>query len=130
MPGTDPYAWIVGRHVTVNQPGLYCLGFRLMDTSTNGPGGGAIHAASERYFVHLQAGLTVSSLVREGPSVTAVFGGEPGRTFFLERTTALGPSAQWETVAGPLAGGNRLQSLTDDAAISPEGFFRVRSTVP
>ena len=126
-PGTDPYGCIQGRHFTVNRPGLYCLGFRVVDTSTNGPAGAPIHSASPLYHVYLQAGLTVASLTREGPSATASYGSEPGRTFYLERSLALGASASWQTVAGPLAGTNRLQTLTDPAATDTRSFFRLRA---
>ena len=39
-PGSDPYGHIHGRIYSVDQPGLYRLGFHFVDTSTNGPGGG------------------------------------------------------------------------------------------
>jgi len=127
IPGTDPYGCIQGRHLTVNHPGLYCLGFRAVDTSTNGPAGAPIHAVSPLYHVYLQAGLTIASLTRGGASATASYGGEPGRTFYLERSLALGASASWQTVAGPLAGTNRLQTLTDPAAPDSRSFFRLRT---
>jgi hypothetical protein len=128
--GADPYGRIQGRRFSLNQPGLYCLGFRLVDDSTNGPGGGPIHAPSELYHVYLQAGLTMASLTPQGPSVTASFGGELGRSFYLERAPALGPTPPWHTVAGPLTGASRLQTLTDSAAASAQSFYRLRVTVP
>ncbi len=129
-PGADPYGCIQGRRFAVSQPGLYCLGFRVADSSTNGPGGGPIHTPSPLYQVHFQAGLTLTSLSRQGASATALFGGEATRTFYLERSLELGPSALWQTVAGPLAGASRLQTLTDPAAPGGKGFFRVRATTP
>jgi len=77
--------------------------------------------------VYLQAGLTVAPLARQGITATAVFGGEMGRTFYLEPSPALGPSALWRTVAGPLTGTNRLQTLTDPAATGTRSFFRLRA---
>ena len=126
-PDTDPYGCIQGRHLAVNQPGLYCLGFRAVDTSTNGPAGSPIHAASPLYRLYLQAGLTIASLTRQGPAVTASYGGEPNRTFYLERSLALGASGAWQTVAGPLAGTNRVQTLTDPTATNSRSFFRLRA---
>ncbi|MCX6921611.1 MAG: hypothetical protein NT154_00090 [Verrucomicrobia bacterium] len=129
-PGADPYGFIQGRRFAVSQPGLYSLGFRVVDTSTNGPGGGPIHAPSPVYQVYLQAGLTIASLARQGASTTALFGGEAARTFYLERSPMLGPSASWQTVAGPLTGTSRLQTLTAPADANPLGFFRLRTTLP
>lgn len=130
MPGADPFGCIQGRHFTVNQPGLYCLSFRIVDTSTNGPGGGPIHAPSDIYRVLLQASQTVNSLVRQGHSMTVGFGGEPGRTYFLERSQLLGISNTWQVVAGPLAGTNRLLTLTDTTATNLQGFYRLRAEHP
>jgi len=126
-PTADPYGCVAGRRLAVSRPGLYCLGFRVVDSSTNGPGGGPIHTPSPLYRVYFQAGLTIASLSRQGAAAAALFGGEPARTFCLERSSALGPSASWQTVAGPLAGTNRLQTLTDPAATGPRNFFRLRA---
>ena len=129
-PDSDPYGRIPGRHFAASHPGLYCLGFRLVDSSTNGPGGGPIHAPSETYAVYLQAGLTVAWLTREGPSTTVGFGGDPGQSYYLDRASALDPSSTWETVAGPLVGTNRLQTLTDPRAAIPQAFYRLRTEPP
>ncbi|MBI5388437.1 MAG: hypothetical protein HZA90_27545 [Verrucomicrobia bacterium] len=130
VAGTDPYAWLLGRHFTANKPGLYCLGFRVKDISTNGPDGGALHPTSELCRVYLQAGLTINAVVPQTSSFTTVFGGEPGRTIYLERSASLGAGASWETVAGPLCGDGCLQSLTDPSINDPRSFYRLRTTVP
>jgi hypothetical protein len=80
--------------------------------------------------VFLQAGLTLHALELQSSTLTARFGGEPGRTFYLERSTALGAAAGWETVAGPLRGDQRMQSLTDAAPADTHLFYRLRTTVP
>jgi len=129
-PGADPYGCIQGRRFAVSQPGLYCLGFRAVDCSANGPGGGPIHIPSPLYRVYLQAGLTTASLSRQGASASVLFGGEATRTFYLERSLELGPSALWQTVAGPLTGTSRLQTITDPTAPAGRGFFRLRATKP
>ena len=77
--------------------------------------------------MYLQAGLTITSLLRQTSSATALFGGEPARTFYLERSQTLGPAASWHTVAGPLPGTNRLQTLTDPTATGTRNFFRLRA---
>ncbi len=128
--GADPYGCVQGRRFSLTQPGLYCLGLRVVDRSTNGPGGGPVHSPSGLYEVYLQAGLTLDSLMPGELSVTATFGGEPGRSFYLERTAALGQAAPWETVAGPLAGASCLQVLSDPAAPTGRSYYRLRATVP
>lgn len=125
-PGADPYGFIPGRQFALSRPGLYSLGFRVVDTSTNGLAGQPIHSASERYDVYLQAGFAIACLSRDLTSTAAFFGGESGRSFYLESASALDPPVSWSTVAGPLRGTNCLQSLTDPA---PGGtrFYRIRS---
>jgi hypothetical protein len=126
----DPYGAIQGRHLAVTQPGLYCLAFRVLDTSTNGPGGGPVHPPSPSYQVFLEAGLTIHTLSRQGATTTVLFGGEPVRSYYLERSPALGAAALWQTVAGPLTGTSRLQTLSDAAGSAQQGFFRLRVTTP
>jgi hypothetical protein len=122
----DPYGCIRGRPFAVNKPGLFCLGFRVVDASTNGPAGGPVHAPSPVYHTYLQGGLTIASLTTDGMSASVVFGGEPGRMFYLERSPVVSPSANWQTVAGPLVGTNTLQKVK---CPSPEAasFFRLRT---
>jgi hypothetical protein len=126
MPGSDPYGLIPGRVWSVTQPGLYCLGFRLVDTSTNGPAGGPIHAVSPTYYIYLQAGLTVNSVTRDSAGAKVSFVGEPGKTVFLQRRDSLGSGLSWQTVAGPLAGTNRVQVLSDPSPASGSGFYRLK----
>jgi hypothetical protein len=129
-PGADPYGCIQGRLFTANQPGLYRLGFRLVDSSAHGVAGGPVHPPSELYHVYLQAGLTLHSLERHGAAVTATFGGQPGTNFHLERAATLDAAAPWTAVAGPLRGMSRLQTLTDPAATAEHHFYRLRTSVP
>jgi hypothetical protein len=126
-PDADPYGFVPGRLFAVNQPGLYGLGFRVVDTSANGPAGGPLHAPSPLYYLYLQAGLTIRSLTQQGTSAIIEFGGDPGKSFCLERSAALGAAASWQTVAGPLPGTNCLQRLTDPAATGNQSFFRLRA---
>lgn len=129
-PNADPYGNIPGRRLTVDQPGLYCLAFQVVDTSTNGPSGSPIHAASELYRAYLQAGLTINSLAKQGTTIKASFGGEPGASYYLERATFLEHQTPWQTIAGPLEGTSRIQELTDSAATGTQTFYRLRSQRP
>ncbi|HEY8901692.1 MAG TPA: PEP-CTERM sorting domain-containing protein [Chthoniobacterales bacterium] len=49
LPGDDPFGHVHGRQFSVDQAGTYTATFQLFDTSTNGPGGGPLHAASDTF---------------------------------------------------------------------------------
>lgn len=54
-PGEDPYGHIHNRAWSVDIPGTYTIGFTLVDTSHQGPGGGPVHTASQTYYYTFQA---------------------------------------------------------------------------
>lgn len=119
-PGSDPYGHIHGREFTTTRPGLYTVGFRLIDLSTNGPGGGPLHSPSPMLSMYFQAGPTLESVeaVPEGARVR--FRSAPGVTNVLEAASS--PNAgDWVRVSGPLRGNSTLQSLTDT-----NGSFGIR----
>jgi hypothetical protein len=51
----DPYGHIHGRRFSATVPGLYTVGFQLVDTSTAGTGGGPIHTPSRIYLIDFNA---------------------------------------------------------------------------
>src|SRR6185295_7256922 len=55
-PGADPYGHIHGREFTSSAQGIYTVGFRVIDASTNGLGSGPIQAPSDVLPVKFQAG--------------------------------------------------------------------------
>ncbi len=126
----DPYGSLQGRRVVVNKAGLFCLGVKVVDTSTNGPAGGPIHSCSPLYQLYLQAGLVVNSVNLAGSAASVGFGGAAGKTFYLERAVSVQPGATWQKVGGPLTGSAHLQSLTDSSAVADRNFYRLRSTTP
>jgi hypothetical protein len=67
-PGADPYGHIHGRRFAVDLPGSYLVGFRLVDTSVNGIGGGPIQSDSQLYL------LTYNTVVPE-PTVASLVAG-------------------------------------------------------
>ncbi len=123
-PGADPYGHIHGRTFTASQPGLYKLGCRLLDTSSNGAGGGPIHTPSELYYFYFQAGLTISSWAKEPGAFAVTFGTAVGKTYSVESTSNL-QSGNWTTFAGPFTGNNYLQSAATNSAAA-KLFFRIR----
>lgn len=132
LPGQDPFGHIHGRAFTVDKPGLYSVWVQLVDTSHNGPGGGPFHTPSPLYRFYFQAGTTIARLDRTNHSVVATFGTQPSNAarqyaYYLEATPTLDVPIAWTTVAGPLAGNNRLRTLTDTPPMdAPHRFYRLR----
>lgn len=126
-PAADPGGCFEPGRLTLSQAGLYTLGFRVVDTSTNGPAAGPIHASSDLYRMYLQAGHSIASLAVAEGVARVTFGGISGRTFYLERSTHLEPNPDWELVAGPLTGEDRLQSLSNTPLGGASVFYRLLS---
>jgi hypothetical protein len=51
----DPYGHNHGQRYTVSSPGDYLVGFRLIDTSTNGPAGGPVMESSDLFVMRFRA---------------------------------------------------------------------------
>jgi hypothetical protein len=124
-PGSDPYGHIHGRTFTATKPGLYMLGCRILDTSSNGAGGGPIHTPSTLYYFYFQAGLTISSWATNSNSFSFTFGTALGQTYYVESTPDL-TAPNWTTFAGPFTGDNHLRTVSADSA-GAHLFFRLRS---
>jgi len=124
-PGADPYGHIHGRTFTATLPGLYTLGCRILDTSNNGSGGGAIHTPSAVHYFYFQAGLTISSWAKDSDSFGLTFGTTAGRTYHVESTPDLA-APNWAAFAGPFTGDNHLLTAATNSA-ARQLFFRLRS---
>jgi len=124
--GADPYGHIHGRRFTATLPGLYQVGFRLIDTGGNGPGGGSLHPPSDLFRVWMQAGVTLAGIRTEGSGWAIGFAAEQGFNHWVERSGSIGPDAQWTVVAGPVTGLGKIHwEPVPDSAIDA-GFFRLR----
>jgi hypothetical protein len=128
--GSDPYGHIHGRRFSVDLPGLYTVGFQIVDVSTNGPVGGPLHAPSDVFHMFFQAGTSVVDLDVASEGNTLKFGTESGRTYHVESTGELGPSAQWAAVGDPIVGNGRLQTLEGLPPSNGPRFYRLRVTIP
>jgi hypothetical protein len=51
----DPYGHLHGRRFSATEPGMYTVGFRAIDVSTHGIGGGSIHNPSDVIFINFMA---------------------------------------------------------------------------
>jgi hypothetical protein len=125
-PGSDPYGHIHGRRFTATKPGLYTVGFRATDRSTNGANGGPIHGPSDILEFYFQAGINIASLSRTGSVASVTFGAAGNQTSSLEYSTNLAASA-W-TPIGSASGNDSLQTLRDANATDPPRFYRIRVT--
>ncbi|MBX3734800.1 MAG: hypothetical protein KF791_19660 [Verrucomicrobiae bacterium] len=124
-PGADPYGHIHGRVFSGSLPGLYRIGFRFVDTSANGPGGGPLHPPSPRYALFFQAGITIASVadLPSGPEVT--FAAVNDHQYVLEASPELGAGALWTPVGEPVTGDNRLHRL-QASPVTDLRFYRLR----
>jgi hypothetical protein len=134
-PGSDPYGHIHGRIYSVNQPGLYRVGFRFFDTSTNGPGGGPIQAASDRFYLNLQADVTLAGIVAETNQINLTFaapsnlpdtGTAPATNYQIESSPNLGPLASWQPAGDVVIGDNRMHVVTLPMTNS-SAFYRLNT---
>jgi len=125
VAGTDPYGHIHGREFTASAPGTYIVGFRVIDISTNGAGGGPIQSPSDVLPVRFQAGLRIETIQTFTNRVTVSFRSPTAISNVLEATSSveIGP---WLPVAGPLRGNNNLQSLTETNAPAGNRYYRLR----
>lgn len=128
FPDPDPFGHIHGRRFSASKPGLYTVGFRLIDTSKAGPGGGPIHVPSDPTYFHFQAGLTISRQGFTNSQFGAVFGLKPGMLYYLETTTNVAATGSWVTVAGPMADlHSDLHQLVDPTnRMAGSRFYRIR----
>ncbi len=124
-PGSDPYGHIHYRAFTTTVPGIYVVGLRLIDLSTNGLNGGPIHAPSDILPLRLQAGLRIEQFQRFTNRVTLSFRSPYAISNILEAADSLSPTS-WQTVGTGLFGLGNLQSLSDTNISNPARFYRLR----
>ncbi len=124
-PGTDPYGHIHGREFTASAPGTYTVGFRVIDISTNGVGGGPIQAPSDLLPVRFQAGLRIETIQTSSNRVTVSFRSPTAISNVLEATRSI-ESGTWKPVAGPVRGNNKLQFLVETNTPGGNRYYRLR----
>jgi len=134
-PTADPYGHIHGRIYSVDTPGLYTVGFRYVDTSTNGPGGGPIQTPSDRFYLYFQADVTIAgfspatngvNLTFAAPSNLPDTGTAPATNYQIESTPTLGPSANWQPAADLVVGDDHMHTVTVPMKNS-SAFFRLNT---
>jgi len=133
-PGSDPYGHKHGRIYSVTVPGLYRIGFRFVDTSTNGPNGGPIQAPSELYTLNLQADLTLSiapstnavAVTFAAPSNLPDSGVGPATNYTVESSPTLDATANWQAASDVVVGDDHMHTVTLPLTAGTR-FFRLRT---
>lgn len=126
-PGTDPYGHIHGRRFTATVPGVYVVGFRAYDFSTNGIAAGPIHTASAVLKVYFQAGDNIHFIEPDVEHTHVTFGARAGYTWQLFGATTLNPP-DWQAIGAPVTGDDYFHEVLDDTAVESNRFYRVKGT--
>jgi hypothetical protein len=126
-PGLDPFGHIHQRRFTATKPGIYTIGFRALDLSTNGTAGGPIHLPSDVLKIYFQAGVNIASIKRAESANAITFGAPLNLTLHLEGNTNLSTS-NW-TQIDSIAGTDLLETLVDTDT-GTQKFYRIRAETP
>jgi hypothetical protein len=129
-PGIDPYGHIHGRRWTLTKPGLYVLGLRLLDLSTNGPDGGPIHTPSDVIYTYVQADVNIVGVEAIADHARVRFTTPLGTDWQLEASDSLSGTATWTPLGDPVTGTDVIRELPDAAPAAPNRFYRLRGIVP
>jgi hypothetical protein len=128
QPGGDPYGHIHGRRFAVTKPGLYSIGFRTLDISTNGTGGGPIHTPSDVLHVYFQGDVNITHVEPDVDHVHVTFGAQLGYTWQLQSKETFA-DASWTMIGAPVAGNDKLIEIEDDREVGFSRFYRLAGTV-
>lgn len=124
----DAYGHIHGRRFTATIPGVYTVGFRAHDTSTNGPNGGPIHTSTPIQYVQFQAGVVLRAIERSATGTIVSLGAQGGYSWQLQFTENLA-APNWQNVGDPVAGDDAFVGIQDPATVSSHRFYRAVGTL-
>ncbi len=125
-PGSDPYGHIHGRRLTVTKPGIYKVGFKLFDTSTNGVAGGPIHTPSDVLTVYFQGDVNLLSIEPDVDHAHIRFSAPLGTNWQLQTSTTIGKSSIWTNVGPATVGDDYFHEFEHDGAVIGNRFYRVK----
>ena len=132
--GADPYGHKHCRIYSVTLPGFYRVGFRFVDTSTNGPAGGPIQAPSALFYLNLQADLTIAAIAKSPGGLDIIYaapsnlpdsGDGPATNYQLESSPTLGPTAVWQPFGDLVLGDDHMH--TNSLVPAAAQFFRLHA---
>lgn len=133
----DPFGHIHGRSWTADKPGDYNIGFRLVDLSTSGPGGGPWHVPSQVYTFRFRAGPSFQPTVEKIPGTGCVLtwssqmghyaadATQTGIVFTVQRATSLSP-ANWTTIGTVTGTTADNANFTDPTPPAAGAFYRLQ----
>lgn len=124
MPGADPFGHIHGRRFTATKPGLYVIGFRLLETSVNGPANGPIHLPSQPLHVFFQAGVNILGVSAAADATAVTFGAAAGFLWQLQSIDELA-SGEWTDIEVPILGEDKITQILDQRPPASSRFYRL-----
>jgi hypothetical protein len=127
QPDGDAFGHIHGRRLTATTPGLYTIGFRAYDMSTNGPNGGPLQTQSAVQLINFQAGVALTRIEPDVNHTHITFGAMAGYSWQLQFTTSLS-EPNWQDTGSPVVGDDTLQEIQDHHLVTGNRFFRVVGT--
>jgi hypothetical protein len=129
-PGSDPYGHIHGRRFTATKPGIYTIGFRRIDGSTNGIGGGPIHTPSDVLKVYFQADVNMQFVEPDKDHSRVHFSAPLGSNWQLETTDSLEGKPAWVLVGTPITGDDLFHEMEHNVPVQGQRYYRIRAVTP
>ena len=129
-PGSDPYGHIHGRRFSAGKPGIYKVAFTAVDTSTNGPNAGPIHAPSSAVPIWFQAGVNIRPVEPAVERSRVRFAAPSGASWQVESAPALDANTAWTAVGPPIVGDDVFHDVLDESTLKGQRFYRARSVAP
>jgi len=124
-PGADPYGHFHGRRFTATKRGVYVVGFRAFDLSTNGAAGGPIHTPAAELQIYFQAGVNIKSIAADSNSASVVLGAPLNTTWQMEARDSLNLGT-WTNVGDPITGNDQFVEVIDSQPPGTTRFYRAR----
>lgn len=133
----DPFGHIHSRSWTADKPGDYLIGFRLVDRSTSGPGGGPWHPPSQVYYYHFKAGPDFLPVIQAGANGSRVLtwpsqlgywtddAAQTGVSFTVERSTTFA-AGSWQGIGTVVGTTANTATFTDPTPPAGKAFYRLR----
>jgi len=110
--GVDPYGHVHGRIFSATRPGLYRVGFRLIDTARNGVNGTPLHEPSELFHLLFQAGVTIAKADPVTAGLQLEFATAATYTYTIEAADQpTAASGDWMPMGDPVAGDDHLHQV-------------------
>jgi hypothetical protein len=125
QPGNDPFGHIHGRRFALDKPGIYEVGFRVVDISTNGVGGGPIHTPSDVLPIMFQSGINIAAIEPQEDRVRIRFGSMTNFLWQIESIESLG-STNWQAVGDRVNGWDSFMDIEDIRPPVSSRYYRVK----